>query len=287
MKQQTHLCGVDIGGSHITAAFIERETRSVNTSSLRRANVDSGNTAAHILDAWTQVLLPFAESKPLHIGIAMPGPFDYEAGISQIKGQAKYDALYGLNIKEELARRLGISRDDISMSNDASCFLKGEVAGGSAQKYRHVVGVTLGTGLGSAVFHDDEAVDADLWCSPFKDGIAEEYLSTRWMVKRYAQLTGTSVPDVRSLTAYLPASPYAQQVFNEFGHNLGLFLASFVQQEQVEAIVIGGNIARAMVFFNEALQNALHQEGVDVAVHVSGLGEHAALVGAVYDTILV
>jgi glucokinase len=47
----------------------------------------------------------------VRIGISMPGPFDYENGICLIKGQNKYEALYGLYIKGLLADKLGIEPD--------------------------------------------------------------------------------------------------------------------------------------------------------------------------------
>ena len=68
------------------------------------------------------------------IGIAMPGPFDYENGICYIKGLDKYESLFNLNVKEMLAQQLNIERSDIYMMNDASCFLKGEVFGGVAKE---------------------------------------------------------------------------------------------------------------------------------------------------------
>jgi len=280
------LCGVDIGGAHITASFINRDTCSVDATTIQRIHVDAHADANTILDTWSYFLSFFTQKGQAQIGIAMPGPFDYEKGISLIKGQAKYESLYGHNVKEGLAKRLGIDVADIIMYNDAACFLKGEVIGGSAQGYHHVAGVTLGTGLGSAVFHEGDVLNADLWCTPFKDGIAESYLSTRWIVARYEQLTGVKLPNVLALTAYLPANPFAQQVFNEFGHNLGLFLLDFAKREQVEAVILGGNIANAGVFFLEALNDVLQKGHTTLPIHISGLGEQASLLGSVYSFLL-
>ena len=52
----------------------------------------------------------------------MPGPFDYEEGISYIAGNDKYEAFYGLNVKNMLADELKIKPSNILMKNDASCF---------------------------------------------------------------------------------------------------------------------------------------------------------------------
>ena len=137
------------------------------------------------------------KAKPWKIGIAMPGPFDYENGISYIKDQNKYEALYGLNIKEQLAKKLEISISDISILNDAACFLQGEVFGGAGQGFKRVMGLTLGTGFGSARSVDGKTDDADLWCSPYREGIAEDYLSTRWFLKQYKEISGKLVKNVK------------------------------------------------------------------------------------------
>jgi glucokinase len=70
------------------------------------------------------------------VGIAMPGPFDYEKGIGYIKGLHKFEHLYGENVKELLATNLGIQTDNITMLNDASAFLWGEINCGAGAGYQ-------------------------------------------------------------------------------------------------------------------------------------------------------
>ena len=108
--------GVDIGGSHITAAQVDIKTSEVVESTRMRRSVNSGQGASSIIGQWCEVIreawgAPVNASKK--IGIAMPGPFDYQNGISFIKGQNKYDLLYGLNIKELLAASLNLKVENI------------------------------------------------------------------------------------------------------------------------------------------------------------------------------
>jgi glucokinase len=277
-----YACGVDIGGSHITAALIDCSSYNVVQATVIRKRIDSKGTALQIIGAWAEALQPLLNGE-MHVGIAMPGPFDYEEGISLMQGQDKYDALYRLNVKSLLSDKLQIARADIRLSNDASCFLKGEVAGGVLKGIDHALGITLGTGLGTAVFHAPEAHDGNLWCSPFKEGIAEDYISSRWCVNRYLTLTGKPVNNVEQL-AFLANSgeEYALRVFNEFGENLGLFLAGIIQSDPVDAVVLGGNISKAMSLFMPAVERILEEKGLSIPVKQSVLGENAALVGAVY-----
>lgn len=282
MKNSTAL-GIDIGGSHITAALVDLGTRTIIEGSWNRTRIDSQGAAADIIASWSAVISEVFTKAPAgikHIGIGMPGPFDYERGISLMKGQHKYDALYKLNVKNLLADKLGIQPEQIRFINDAGCFLQGEVFSGAGKNYQRVIGLTLGTGLGSAVYRDGVANDANRWCSPFKDGMAEDYLSTRWFVKRYQEVSGETVPDVKALVARIAVDDSIPELFNEFARNLATLLIDFVQAEQPEAIVIGGNIANAADLFFPLLITTLQQHQINIPVVTASLGEAAALIGA-------
>jgi glucokinase len=275
--------GVDIGGSHITAAQVNVMTSEVVESTRMRRSINSTQEVSAIIGEWCEVIrdacgLPINASKK--IGIAMPGPFDYQNGISFIKGQNKYDLLYGLNIKQLLAASLKLEVENIIFYNDAASFLRGEAYAGAGKSYSRLIGITLGTGLGTSVFYDNHAKDAELWNSPFKESIAEDYLSARWLLKRYAELTGESIPDVKQLASLCDTSNVARDIFNEFGENLGLFLNGFIEFENPEAVILGGNIAKALKLFKESLQASLKIEYQTIPILQAKLGEEAALIGA-------
>ncbi|SKD09618.1 glucokinase [Chitinophaga ginsengisegetis] len=275
--------GIDIGGSHITAALVDLNTRSIIEGTWNRIRINSQGEVADIIDGWAAVIrevFTHASADVRHIGIGMPGPFDYEHGISLMKGQHKYDALYNLNVKELLATSLGISPEQIRFINDAGCFLQGEVFSGAGRNHQCVIGLTLGTGLGSAIYRDGAANDANRWCSPFKDGMAEDYLSTRWFVKRYEEISGETVADVKALVARIGVDDRIPQLFNEFAVNLGTLLTAFIKEEQPEIVVIGGNIANAADLFFPQLKKELEKQQITVPVVTATLGEAAALIGA-------
>jgi len=268
------IAGIDIGGSHITAALIDTATWTIVNGSQKRTFIDSRASLQDILTNWANIIsstLP--QYRPLRIGIAMPGPFDYEAGVSYIKEQGKYATLYGVNVKMLLAEKLHMPVHHIRFDNDAVCFLRGEILAGSYQHNRKIVGITLGTGLGAAIYADGITTDASLWNTPFNDSIAENYFSTRWFLKRYHTLTGEHVQHVRELKEK-GAKKIVWQVFNEFGNNLHSFLSSVIQAEDPTQIILGGNIAKGYDLFNHALNR------LNTPVLISALGEEASLLGA-------
>ncbi|WP_230151782.1 ROK family protein [Pedobacter sp. Bi27] len=283
MNKNKYVMGIDIGGSHITAAVLDMQQRNILKNSYTRERVDSHGPTEQIIHTWCSAIKAAYKKVDIQIGrlgIAMPGPFDYDNGISYIAGNDKYAAFYGLNVKDMLASELQIGRDQILMSNDAACFLAGEVFAGEAGAYQHLIGITLGTGLGSAVYNQGKIDDANLWCAPFLDGIPEDYLSTRWFLKRYYELTGFNILNVRELAKLYDDNQTVRKIFAEFSHNLGLFLKKFQQDNAAEAIVIGGNIANASNRFIPGVVKYLHSQGITSPIHISKLNEDAALVGA-------
>lgn len=85
-----------------------------------------------------------------NVGLAFPGPFDYERGISLIQGVRKFDRLYGLDVTESLLARLeGAGVEECRYVNDAAAFALGECFCGAASGAGRVMALTLGTGFGS------------------------------------------------------------------------------------------------------------------------------------------
>jgi glucokinase len=278
-----YVLGIDIGGSHITAALVDMETRFIAAASFQRRAVDSNNPADQILSSWCDVIEAAYKNFDVdtkHIGIAMPGPFDYEAGISLILDQGKFRALYQMNIKSELASRLDIDAQNIRFVNDAAGFLQGEVFSGAAREGKQVIGLTLGTGLGSAFCENGIAEDAALWQSAFKDGIAEDYLSTRWFVSRYFELTGKVIAGVKEIRVSEKDDEFCQLIFKEFGYHLAYFLIPLVKERSADTVVLGGNIANAHAAFLPHLHQKLQEQAVAVNIKIAELQENASLIGA-------
>ncbi|HTN00124.1 MAG TPA: ROK family protein, partial [Pedobacter sp.] len=266
--------GIDIGGSHITAALVNVDTKTLIIESIHRKMVNSQDLAANIFDAWCEVIIDSYkgyETVTKYIGIAIPGPFDYENGICLIKEQDKFQALYNINLKEELASRLEIPASNIYFINDAASFLQGEVFAGGAKDSTNVLGFTLGTGLGSSICTNGQAIDAELWNAPFLNGIAEDYFSTKWFVKRYFQLSGRALEGVKDLADFVNIDMHAKQVFKEFGNNFAQFMMPLIKKHHAEVVIIGGNIAQAFNVFSTNVIDILEHNQFKTKIKISKL----------------
>lgn len=279
----SRVVGVDIGGSHITAALVDLKRKQIVKETVCRRTIDSNGSLEEIISNWSGTISQCIQSAGLenvYIGIAMPGPFDYEEGICHIKEQAKYKSLYGINVKNALAAELNILSDNIEFINDAASFLKGEVFAGAAQNCKTVFGFTLGTGFGSSFCEGDELEDANMWCRPFKDGIAEDHFSTRWFVSQYSERTLQQVNGVKELAERYNEEEIVRELFSEFGINLADFIAEISKDKKPEMIVLGGNIAKSFQCFKSALNDRLNKHDLDVRIEQSILNESAILFGS-------
>jgi glucokinase len=279
MKRE-YVLGVDIGGSHITAGLIDLVNKGYVVNTQVRKRVNSHASSEEIISIWAETI---AEANPLlkyDIGIAMPGPFDYENGISLIMGFNKYESLYKMNIRELLSDNLKINGNRIRFRNDAEAFLEGEVFCGAAKGYTNAIGVTLGTGLGSAISKDGITVDAELSVLPYKRDKIEESVSTRGLVRTYYELSGEKVENVKAIADRVHTDKSAEHAFKIFSDDLSWFLYEFIQRETPDILVIGGNITNCWSLFMDKVIHNLSNSLVKMPViEKSTLGEASALIG--------
>jgi glucokinase len=287
--------GSDIGGSHITCAAIDLVSGSILRNTLTERSVNNQAPAKEIIEVWAEALSGAMKKIPIKnikgIGFAMPGPFDYEKGICYIKGVAKYENLYGINVKDAIAGNLKVPADFlIRFMNDASSFAVGEAWAGSATDERRSLSITLGTGFGSAFVSDRiPIVDGPLvpkkgcvYHLPYRNGIADDYFSTRGLLGRYKNLTGKELPGVKELATLASNENLVMDLFIDFGEKLGQFLAPWLIKFNAEILVIGGNISLAYDLFGDVFQDSLKTGQCTSKVALSKLKEDAALIGSAY-----
>ncbi len=275
-----NVVGIDIGGSHITLSLVDAHNAEIVRENYIREYVDSFASKDIILSGWIsaiQKLIKGFDKDRLLIGIAMPGPFDYNQGICLMK-QGKFLDLLNINLKKELSDRLAVSEDQIFFLNDAAAFMEGEVYGGCAKGFEKVFGITLGTGLGTASFDGRFAKDEDLWNSSFRNSIAEDYLATRWFIERYEELTGERISGSRDLLD--KPLKIRNKIFDEYAEALAEFVIKFVKPYDAEVLVLGGNIAKAYPLFREKFHYILESNSDDITVKISSIFEDAAILGA-------
>lgn len=291
----SYAIGADIGGSHISSAAIDLVTGKILKDTLTGRPVNNQAQASEIITLWSDAVGESMSKVPRGsvrgIGFAMPGPFDYVKGISYIKGVQKYENLYGFNIGDAIRSSLEVPEDmDVRFMNDASSFAVGEAWAGKGAGYNKVMCITLGTGFGSAFISEkipvvDGPTVPKIGCVyhlPYKDGIADDYFSTRGLLKSYKEATGNDLSGAKELSELAENDHIVQTIFRQFGDDMGGFLSYWLNKFGAEMLVIGGNISFAYKYFGESFEKRLGKEKCSCKVTLSDLKEDAALLGAAY-----
>jgi glucokinase len=273
----------DVGGSHISAAVCHRAGYRLDT--VTRANLPEEQTSDAFIDVLHSLGLKAMEGAAVEgAEFAMPGPFDYEKGISWMKHKMPY--LYGVNVSEALAPRFGWKPDQVRFLNDAAAYLLGEVGAGAAQGVKRVVCFTLGTGVGSGFAVDGRVVTegkglppgGEIWNVPYEGGIVEDMISTRALKQAYATRKGQE-REVASIAHYaIGGDPDAVAVFQEFGKALGIAIKRLLTGFAPDVVVLGGGISRSASLFLDVVTAEL--AGTQIEVRIAELGDNAPLAGA-------
>ncbi|TDE27971.1 ROK family protein [Flavobacterium ranwuense] len=286
--------GLDVGGTHITVAVIAINKMKVLDFSLHKESFDSNLSVAQVMDIWEKAIRISWKNSGVEklegLAICMPGPFDYASGICWIKDQAKYEHFYSLNIRELIQERLNLSNDiPILFDNDANCFGKGEFFKNAENSSRKVMAVTLGTGLGASFIDNGKAIDSgtqvpadgELYNLPFKEGIAEDYVSVRGLLSRYEAVSGIKISNGLELfNRANDGDVLAIKVFEEVGADLAEIVLPWLRSFEADSFIIGGKIANASVYFLPAFQQKIRDSGSEIIILVSTDNEISALLGA-------
>ncbi len=239
------------------------------------------------LDLCLQTLLNgFEEVKkqineePVAISFAFPGPADYPNGI--IGDLANLPAFRGgIALGPMLANHFNIP---VYIQNDGDLYAYGEALGGilpeinaelekqgSAKRYKNLIGLTLGTGFGAGLVHNniliggDNSIVAEVWnigntISPGRN--AEEGVSTRAIINVYNELSGNTgdlMPkDVFDIATGQRSGnkEAALKAFNVFGTHLGDAVANLINLFD-GIVVIGGGLTGAGSLYMPAVMDVL------------------------------
>jgi predicted NBD/HSP70 family sugar kinase len=248
-----YFIGLDVGGSHVSANKLGNMPQDAI-----HATLESHNPATSIINTISAVIKKFAvqDTDTIAVGIAIPGPFNYEKGISEIHGVGgKFSNAFGLNIAEALKTFAQLPPgSEIHFANDAHCFATGAYHLLKLQSNRSIC-ITLGTGFGSAFLqngkliqeHENIPASGAFYCEPFKKSIADDYFSSRWLLNEYKSITGENIESVKKLAALTDKEQQAKNIFETFGENMADFLAVWLKKYDCDTLVLGGNISKALL----------------------------------------
>lgn len=246
LKTYRPILGMDIGGTSIKAGvLINGELLDIRT--FPTPSLESQET---ILEAIASFIGDYLHHDFFAIGIGIPGLIDTESGI--VLNLENIPSFRKVHLRDFLQSRFG---KPVFINNDANCFALGEYKFGAAKEFSHVVGITLGTGLGAGIIVNGHLYcgfncAAGEWCSaPYLDQDFEYYCSSKFFISKYG---------VKPKVIYkraLEGDKNALEVFREYGFHLGELIKNILYILAPQAIVLGGSIRKAYPFFKESMMD--------------------------------
>ena len=255
---------LEIGGTHVTAALVD--LRDGRVTSRTRKPLDADGDAEDILGTVRRCADGLSVSPGARWGVAVPGPFDYARGVALFRGVGKFDALFGMDVRAALLDGLRQRPGDVVFLNDAHAFLTGEWSAGAVRGHRRAVGITLGTGVGSAFLADGRICDdgpgvpreGRMDLTEIDGRPLEDTVSRRAILARY----GDPTADVHDIAGRARAGEArAQRVLDDVFTGLGVVLGPHMVDFGATALVVGGSMARSWDLVAPALSTGLATGG--------------------------
>lgn len=240
--------GVDLGGSNIRAGI------QVNGSIIHRrhATLTDKDSLTNTLGQLIDNIRPLMQPSIKGIGIAVPSVVDVKNGI--VYNAVNIPSWKKVELRDILQKAFHIP---VQVNNDANCFTLGEQLFGNAKSHASVVGLVMGTGIGSGIVLDGRLFTGgncgagEIGYLPYRNKDFEFYCSSNFF------------NIIHSTTAYdahqhaLEGDKQAIEIWKEFGTHVGNALKAIAYAYDPEAIVLGGSIAKAFPFFEGSMRNEL------------------------------
>lgn len=243
-----HVLGLDIGGTKISSGLNDNGVIFERTEK----KTPFSESQEYILEAIADQISSYNSFNFQAIGIGIPGLVDPDRGI--VYNLANIPSFQKVPLKDFLEDRFGVP---VVINNDANCFTLGEYYYGPAKLHRHVVGITLGTGIGTGVIANGHLYTGYICGAGEWGGVAyldksfEDYCSSKFFREQYGESAK------RMAKKAVDQDIAAIQAFRDYGTHLGTLITRILYTYAPEAIVIGGSIRKAFPLFESTMMEAI------------------------------
>ena len=247
---------LEIGGTHLTVAVVDSDKWRVVGGTVSRRELDADAATPTLVAAVTAAVGSLSDYDGGACGVAVPGPFDYARGIGDFRGVGKLGGLRGVDLGDVVGRTIRGGAAGVHFVNDAEAFALGEWVAGAACGHRRAIGVTLGTGVGSAFLADGTAQHRGRGVPPqgrldlveIAGHRLEDTISRRAIRDGYAALNGAAAEglDVLEIAALARSGDVdARRAIDAPLRALGQEVAPRAVHFDASVVVVGGSIAMA------------------------------------------
>lgn len=308
------VCAVDLGGTNLRAANVDRQGRIHERVKVATPKSDQPQEIVNAIASAVAQCEDGATKRAARIqrvSVVVPGSVHRETAV--IVNAPNVPAIVNTKFREALED--GLHRP-VFVENDANAAALGEFWQGAARGCRTIVCLTLGTGVGSGVILDGElwrgvdgiageightSVDpfGGVLCKCGNFGCLEVFASATAIVRMaregLAEHAGSILQTIPTseLTAETIAKAagdddeFARGIFRRVGVYLGVTIANVVNTLNPEMIVIGGGVSAAFDLFADSAREEMKRRAFPAAsqrcrIVKAECGDDAGLLGAAW-----
>jgi glucokinase len=298
--------GIDLGGTELRAAVIAADGRVLAHE--RTATAAEEGPAA-IVEQMADLVSRIAQGRPLSgVGIGSPGPLDAAAGI--VVHAPTLRGWQDVPLAALASARLGLP---VRIDNDANVAALAEWRFGAGRGLRHIVYVTVSTGIGGGVILDGKLMhgrgslageighmaitEVPIPCPCGGLGCWEALASGSALGRRATEaaraaphsalgivlaehpVTGRDVARLAEAGDAMAATLLAEE-----GRYLGVGFTNLLHLYAPEMIVVGGGVADCLPAMRGEIERVIRRRAMpayrDVPVMAAALGRQAGVIGA-------
>lgn len=293
------VAGVDIGGTSTSVVLIDAAGEVLAEAAAATPAAESGRAMMNLAVGLTRDLAADRGLTVTAVGIGAAGVVD-PITRTVVAASSTFSGWAGFDVGATLDHAFGVPN---ALVNDVNAFLLGEVAHGSARGLSNVAGITLGTGVGGALYLDDRLWDGphgaagelghtpgfvvpgfpEEPCTCGQYGHLESIASGRSIARRYRERGGADLGGAE-IAARSDYDADARAVLHEAGLMVGQAAVSLAVMLDITHLVVGGGVAGAWAQISGGIDAYIAEHppvtGGVVSVTPSLLGGRAVAVGA-------
>ena len=258
--------GIDLGATKIESIVLDDKGEE-----LHREREESPHNYQETLNSINLIVNKIEKNfnKKLNVGVCHPGSSSAENGF--IKNAHNSPWLNDKNFNLDISNKLN---KNVLCENDANCFALSEAFDGSAQHYKIVFGIILGSGCGGGLIINKKIVTgpnnlAGEWGHnflPFSGTLKDEQVNTndkyKMTIENYLSGKGLERLFLKTYNAKISAQEIFKNAISKkdkrcaefierFKDRLSRSLSLLINTIDPDAIVFGGGVSNEIIFLDE------------------------------------
>jgi glucokinase len=236
------ILGIDLGGTNIRAGLVIENQITKIASEKTRANESAEQVLQDLFYFIDELITPSTNV----IGIGVPGLVT--AGI--VYDAVNIPAWKEIPLPNLMEQRYNLP---VAVDNDANCFTLGEFYFGKGRDHDSLVGLTIGTGLGTGIiinkklFTGNNGGAGEFGMIDYLDQCYEYYASGQFFRNVY-NIDGETVFENAK-----KGNIDAHKLYEEMGMHLGNAIKAILYATDVSLIVLGGSVSKAFPYFSNSM----------------------------------